>query len=248
MRVYRFDGAGCAGFPADPLVGIPEGMPFLLDDAGVPVRVVNRWLRSLPTSGAPAPKTWVAYAGDVKAWVGFLEKRGVDVLDDRSVLREAVAAYHGERRMGPLAGRLDNSSWARAISSISSFYEWAESEGLIDGTPFSYRLQAIRGSDGASRVVRRNLAAARRAKRHVSVRWLEQDFWTCSWRWVWLACCPTAGTTRPFGVGSRPATPPPGSWPRRPGCGPRSSPRCWCGRCPHRHLTSRRWSLWLFRG
>ena len=176
MRVYRFDGAGCAGFPADPLVGIPEGMPFLLDDAGVPVRVVNRWLRSLPTSGAPAPKTWVAYAGDVKAWVGFLEKRGVDVLDDRSVLREAVAAYHGERRMGPLAGRLDNSSWARAISSISSFYEWAESEGLIDGTPFSYRLQAIRGSDGASRVVRRNLAAARRAKRHVSVRWLEQDF------------------------------------------------------------------------
>lgn len=176
MRVYRFEGAACAGFPADPPVGIPDGMPFLLNDTAAPVRTVNRWLRSLPTSGVPAPKSWVAYAGDLKAWVDFLEKRALDVLDDRSALREALAAYHSDRRMGPLARRLDNASWARTISSISSFYKWAESEGLVDGSPFSYRLQAIRGSDGASRVVRRNLAVERRAKRHVSVRWLEQDF------------------------------------------------------------------------
>ncbi len=176
MRVYTFEGGACAALPGEPPVGMPEGMPFLLDDDGVPIRVVNHWLRSLPTTGAPAPKTWVAYASDLKAWVGFLQKRALDVIDDPSALKEAVATYYCDRRTGPLARRLDDSSWCRAISSISSFYEWAESEGLIDGPPFSYRLQAIRGRDGASHVVRRNLAATRRGKRHVSVRWLEQDF------------------------------------------------------------------------
>jgi hypothetical protein len=43
---------------------IPQGMPFLVDDdllfedgpsAPRPASVVNRWLRELPASGAPAP-------------------------------------------------------------------------------------------------------------------------------------------------------------------------------------------------
>ena len=37
MRVYRFTRADCAALPGDPPVGIAEGLPFLLDDAGVPV-------------------------------------------------------------------------------------------------------------------------------------------------------------------------------------------------------------------
>lgn len=111
-------------------------MPFPVGRRRRRGRVVNRWLRSLPASGAPAPKSWLAYAGDLKAWASFLEARAVEVIDDPSALKEAVAAYHCDRRMGPLSRRLDDSSWNRAISSISSFYEWAESQGLIDGVPF----------------------------------------------------------------------------------------------------------------
>lgn len=150
-------------------------MPFLIADDGVPTRVVNRWLRSLPISGAPAPKTWVAYASDMKSWVCFLRERTLDVVDDPAELKKAVAAYHAERRMGPLERRLDASSWNRAIASISRFYEWAHSEGLIKAVPFTYRMAMARGSDGATYVVRRNLAADR-TKRHVSIRWLELDF------------------------------------------------------------------------
>lgn len=50
---------------------IPEGMPVLVD-AGLlfedgpaaprPAAVVNRWLRELPASGAPAPSSWENYA------------------------------------------------------------------------------------------------------------------------------------------------------------------------------------------
>ncbi|MDQ1426843.1 MAG: hypothetical protein QOK39_319, partial [Acidimicrobiaceae bacterium] len=174
--MYNFDGGACVDLPTLPVVGIPNGMPFLLDDAGVAVGVVNRWLRSLPTSGAPAPKTWNAYAGDLAAWTIFLRQRSLEVIDDPSALKEAVAAYHAERRMGPLGRRLADSSWSRAMSSISGFYDWAESEGLIDKVPFTFRMQVRRGSDGANHPVRRNLAIERRAKRHVSLRWLEQDF------------------------------------------------------------------------
>jgi site-specific recombinase XerD len=176
VRVYRFNGAACAHLAVSPAVGIPDGMPFLLDEGGVPVRVVNRWLRSLPTSGAPAPKTWEAYAGDLAAWVRFLRGRSLDVIDDPSALKDALAAYHADRLMGALERRLDDSSWSRATSSIASFYAWVQAEGLIESVPFSYRMTAVRGNDGATRTVRRNLASGRRAKRHVSIRWLERDF------------------------------------------------------------------------
>lgn len=151
-------------------------MAFLLDDAGVPVRSVNRWLRSLPTEGAPGPKTWLAYAGDLAAWVLFLRGRSLEVIDDPSALKEAVAAYHADRRMGRLDRRLAASSWNRAMISISTFYEWAESENLIKKVPFSYRTRVIRGDDGATHVIRRKLATERQGKRHASLRWLEQDF------------------------------------------------------------------------
>jgi hypothetical protein len=41
---------------------VPEGMPFVLNDDGSYEWVLNRFLRSLPTSGARAPRTWRAYA------------------------------------------------------------------------------------------------------------------------------------------------------------------------------------------
>jgi hypothetical protein len=138
VRVYSFSATDCAALPAVPPVGTPDGMRFLLDDAGVPVREVNLWLRSLPTTGAPGPKTWA----------GFLRERSLDAIDDPSALKDALAAYHGDRRMGRLDRRLGPSSWNRAMASISSFYEWAESEGLISQVPFSYRTTVVRARDG----------------------------------------------------------------------------------------------------
>jgi len=65
---------------------IPEGMPVLVDDdlrledgpaAPRPSVMVNRWLRELPASGAPAPSSWENYARAVKEWAEFLAGHGV---------------------------------------------------------------------------------------------------------------------------------------------------------------------------
>lgn len=59
-------------------------MPFFLQEDGTPVRHVNRWLRSLPTTGEPARKSWAAYASDLGAWIRFLRDRSPDVIDELS--------------------------------------------------------------------------------------------------------------------------------------------------------------------
>ncbi|MGH2688091.1 MAG: tyrosine-type recombinase/integrase [Actinomycetota bacterium] len=151
-------------------------MPFFLEDDGTPVRPVNRWLRSLPTTGAPAPTSWAAYAGDLGAWIRFVSDRSLHAIDEPSALAEAVAAYHAHRRMGDRARRLSPASWNRAVTSISRFYEWAETEGLINRVPFSYRLWTTRGGGSGPRTVRRNMAKERQPRSHVSIRWLEQEY------------------------------------------------------------------------
>lgn len=136
VRLYRFDPQACTALPPSPPVGIPSGMPFLLDDDGVPVEVANRWLRSLPTTGVPAAKSWVAYGEDLKAWAQFLRARSLQLIDDPGLLVEAVAAYHADRRMGPLDRRLAETSWNRAVAAIARFYEWAQTEGMTTGSRF----------------------------------------------------------------------------------------------------------------
>ena len=174
--MYLFEPSACAHLDALPPVGIPRDMPFLLDDEGIPIEVVNRWLRSLPTTGVPAPKSWLAYARDLAAWVRFLRGRSLGVLDEPAALVDAVAAYHANRRSEDLARRLSAPSWNRAVASISRFYEWAQGEGLIAAVPFSYRLCAIRTDGSSPRLMRRNLAKERQPRRHMGVRWLEQDY------------------------------------------------------------------------
>lgn len=97
---------------------------------------LNRWLWSLPTSGVPAPNSWGAYASDLVAWLRFLVQRNVGLIDDMAMLRDVVAAYHADRRMGDLDRRLAPSSWNRAVAAISRFYDWAYAENLIDAVPF----------------------------------------------------------------------------------------------------------------
>jgi hypothetical protein len=75
---------------------VPERMPVLVDDdlrfedgpgSPRPTMVVNRWLRELPASGAPAPNTWEVYARAVKEWMEFLAEHGVGLFDSRERLK-----------------------------------------------------------------------------------------------------------------------------------------------------------------
>jgi len=123
------------------------GMPFLLDAHGVYLADLNRWLRSLPTSGAPARLTWRAYARDVKDWGSFLEAHGVGFWEaDEGDL----AVYHRVRRMGP--DRISRGTWDRICFALDRVYSWAVEEGVIRAKPFDAR--RIREKGGPSRNIR----------------------------------------------------------------------------------------------
>jgi site-specific recombinase XerD len=129
----------------------------------------------LPTTGVSAPKSWIAYATDLVAWRRFLHQRYLDLLADVATLRDAIADYHTDRRMGDPARRLAASSWNRAIAAIAPFYEWAQEEGLVEGVPFRYRLHVARIEGQGPMVVRRNLAKESEGRPHGTMRWLEAD-------------------------------------------------------------------------
>jgi site-specific recombinase XerC len=163
---------------------IPERMPVLIDDdllfedgpgARRPIVAVNRWLRELPVSGAPAPSTWETYARIVKEWMEFLADRGVGVFASRERLRVALSGYAEHRATGPVGRRFAASTWNQHMSVLASFYRWAMAEGHALAEPFSYRT-AQTVFAGIARTVRVNQASRRRPKPHVTVRYLEPDF------------------------------------------------------------------------
>jgi integrase len=163
---------------------IPEGMPVLVDDdlvfedgPTVPraTVAVNRWLRELPASGAPAKSSWANYARAVKAWAEFLAGRGVELFGPRERLKQALGSYAEHRSAGPVEERLAPSTWNQHMSVLSLFYRWAVAEGHASAEPFTYKT-ARALFDGTGRVVRVNLAMRRAPKPHVTVKYLEPDF------------------------------------------------------------------------
>ncbi len=184
MILGFFDSRGAESWDVEHPPVIPQRMPFLVDDdlrfedgPGAPraSTVVNRWLRELPSSGAPAPKTWAYYARVVKAWTEFCASRGVRLLDSRERLKDALGAYAEHRAAGPLEARFAASTWGQAMSVLGLFYRWAMAEGLTSAEPFTYRT-ARALFDGTGREVRRNLAVRRTPKPHVTIKYLEADF------------------------------------------------------------------------
>jgi integrase len=163
---------------------IPEGMPVLVDDdlrfedgplAVRPTAMVNRWLRELPVSGAPAPSSWECYARAVKAWMEFCAGRGIGLFDSRQRLKDALGAYAEHRAAGPLQARFAASTWGQHVSILSMLYRWAIAEGHAEAEPFTYRT-ARAMFDGTGREARRNLAVRRAPKPHVTIKYLEPDF------------------------------------------------------------------------
>jgi integrase len=163
---------------------IPEGMPVLIDDdlrfeAGPatprPTAVVNRWLRELPASGAPAPSSWEKYARAVKEWMEFLAEHGVGLFDSRVRLKAGLSRYAEHRAAGPLKARFAGTTWGQHMSILSLFYRWAMHEEYATAEPFTYRA-ARAPFAGTGREVKVNLAVRRTPKPHVTIKYLEPDF------------------------------------------------------------------------
>ena len=163
--------------------GDPDRMPVLADDdllfeddgSPRPVVAANRWLRELPSSGAPATQTWAVYARVLRDWMVFLGAHGIGLFDGRDRLKAALGAYAAYRAGGPAGARFAAVTWNRHMSVLSSFYRWAEAEGHAGAVPFSYAQAQARfaGSVGGASV---NLARRRVPKRHVTIKYLEPGF------------------------------------------------------------------------
>ena len=163
---------------------IPEGMAVLVDDdlrledgpaAPRPAVIVNRWLRELPASGAPAPSSWENYARAVKEWAEFLAGHGVGLFDSRERLKSGLGRYAEHRAAGPVTARFAATTWGQHMSILSLFYRWAIAEGYAPAEPFTYR-SARALFAGTGRETRVNLAVRRTPKPHVSIKYLEPDF------------------------------------------------------------------------
>ena len=140
-----------------------------------PATVVNRWLRDLPSSGAPAASSWESYARVLKAWMEFLVGHGVGLLDSRGQLKYALGKYAEHRATGPRAERFAATTWGQHVSVLSLFYRWAIAEGYTGAEPFTYRAARALFA-GTGREVRVNLAVRRTPRPHVTIKYLEPDF------------------------------------------------------------------------
>lgn len=162
----------------------PEGMPVLIDEdlrfedgpaAPRPTVVVNRWLRELPASGAPAASSWETYGRVVKDWAEFLAVHGVGLFESRERLKAGLSRYAEHRAAGPVKARFAATTWGQHMSILSLFYRWAMAEGYAPAEPFTYRAARALFA-GTGREVRVNLAIRRTPKPHVTIKYLEADF------------------------------------------------------------------------
>jgi site-specific recombinase XerD len=158
------------GWLAD--LGLPHGMPFVLRSDGMPDRVANRWLASLPTYGCRSANTWKAYALTWAEWARFVRARGVE---PAAAMAVDVAAFFATQRLDSDGAGVGRATWNRKVAALENFYRWAIDNGLAAASPFVYRDGWARGSDGAVRAVRRNLAKERVGRAHATLRWLEPD-------------------------------------------------------------------------
>src|SRR5262249_53999821 len=158
-------------------------MPVLVDEDLLfegergprPSVAVNRWLRELPSSGAPSAGTWAVYARVLRDWMAFCAGHGTDVLGRRAELKAGLAAYAACRADGPEHARFAATTWNRHVSVLSCFYQWAMAEGYVGAVPFSYAQAQVRYG-AVVREMQVNLARRRAPKPHVTIRHLEADF------------------------------------------------------------------------
>jgi integrase len=183
VELTFFSGEGWESWDVEARPAIPDGMPVLVDDDLLfdggrgprPSVAVNRWLRELPSSGAPSAGTWAVYARVLRDWMAFCAGHGTDVLGRRAELKAVLGTYAAYRADGPEHARFAARTWNRHVSVLSCFYQWAMAEGYVGAVPFSYAQTQVRYG-AVVRETRVNLAHRRAPKPHVTVRHLEADF------------------------------------------------------------------------
>jgi site-specific recombinase XerD len=184
MFINFFSSRGWESWDIEHRPLIPERMPVLIDDdlrfedgPGVPrsAGAMNRWLRELPSSGAPSPRSWEYYARAVKEWAEFLADHGIGLFDSRDQLKLALGKYAEHRAAGPVKARLAATTWGQHMSILSVFYRWALEEGHAQAEPFTYRTARALFA-GTGREIRVNLAVRRTPKPHVTIKYLEPEF------------------------------------------------------------------------
>ena len=213
--------------------GLDRHVPVILRDGALYDTDLDRFFLDLPLNGVRSHHSLRGYGYDVVVWVRFLdEARGKSVW---MAERPDVAAYHRARRREDAGTRISAASWNRSVAALDKLYRWAEAEGLVASSPFTYR-DVWRRCQGArrARIVTRNEAYERAAKRS------DVHFITLAdyrvFRDVGLRGLTADGTERP-GARDRNATATP------------SSPICWspqdCG--SRRHPSSSPSSSWPSR-
>jgi site-specific recombinase XerD len=183
VQLTFFSSSGWESWDVTGRPAIPERMPVLVDDdlrfddedGGRPAVMVNRWLRELPSSGAPAVSTWAAYARALRDWMEFCAQHGTALFADRAELKTVLGTYAAHRADGPVEARFAASTWNQHVSVLSSFYQWAVAEGHAPAVPFSYG-QARGFFNGQAREASVNLARRRAPKPHVTIKYLEAGF------------------------------------------------------------------------
>ena len=135
--------------------GVPDRMPFLIGDDGLPVAKVNSFFRDLPATRCRSPETWRAYALDIFRFLRYLDS--VEQVDVFAATNEHVERYRWVRLNGSQPVR--PSTWNREVASLQRFYGWAVRRGHAAEVPFRYGDAAGRHHSYAGG--RRNLARAR---------------------------------------------------------------------------------------
>src|SRR6266481_784581 len=184
VRLHYYSSVGWAEWDVRGRPLMRDRMPVLVsedlrfeDEQGPrPTMAMNRWLRTLPVSGAPSPRTWRTYAQVLKSWAEFLGAHQVHVFADRQQLRDALSLYAEHRLSGPANARLSPASWNLAVKTVGAFYQWAAEEGHVAAVPFTYAQQSIIRPDGTRTEITRNLATVRNANAHATRKYLERSY------------------------------------------------------------------------
>lgn len=179
MLVITYCSAGWESWDVESRPLVTEQMPVLVDedllfedqDISRPTVAVNRWLRELPVSGAPSPRTWHTYARVLRSWLEFVSSHQVCVFDPADRLRGVLGAYAEHHMSGPVDARWSEATWNLHVSVLSRFYRWAMEEGITSAEPFTYSW-----SHRLAQPVRRNNAKRRMPKPHSTIKYLDRNF------------------------------------------------------------------------
>lgn len=95
---------------------------------------LERFLRHISMKGTGSPDTADAYRRDITRFLEFLEEENVASFED--VDRNLISMYITRLRSGEIGGRpLSNTSYARSLSSLKSFYRYLNRFEGVEANP-----------------------------------------------------------------------------------------------------------------